>query len=120
MRLTGSAEEFQPVNTAVLSSHDSRSASLKHLIPKHHPPLRDQKPCGPEAPRKQLDPPELPAQCVAHGGWAQGSRLIPAPLGSASRAQGNLAGPSSLVGSAPLPLFTGRDLVRSAQVQPLP
>lgn len=39
MRLTGSAEEFQPVNTAVLSSHDSRSASLKHLIPKHHPPL---------------------------------------------------------------------------------
>lgn len=53
-------------------------------------------------------PPELPAQCVAHGGWAQGSRLIPAPLGSASRAQGTsrpeLTGrectlPSSLAGT---------------------
>ena len=39
MRLTGSAEEFQSVSTAVLSSHDSHSASLKHSIPKHHPCL---------------------------------------------------------------------------------
>ena len=54
MRLMGSAGEFPYVSTAVLFSHDSHSASLKHLIPKHHPRLRDQRLQGSEAPHKQL------------------------------------------------------------------
>lgn len=96
VRLTGSAEEFSHKPIHLLLSFPLMTALSKPETTEFLstiPPLRDQKPRGPEAPRKQLDPlSSLPS--VTHRRLGTRQQAYPNTLGSASRAQGNLAGPS--------------------------